>query len=227
MPVVMFILAAMMAMFGVLGYLYGGASALLTLLLVLAGLLLVASAGGQIINIINSAYRFIVAGGLQTMGNSGDVGALQQKMNKVSPLIPSEAAGAFLLLLLVILIVVAVLVGRHKRFRRPSSGVGLLVGLANGYLVGAYLLATLLPSLAKALPLPFGLAAQLAQGRPAAPLPATSGSAGAQLLQIVNGASPASLSLVVMILIAVIIFPALLMNLRGRGSHGRSSGTRG
>lgn len=211
-----------MALFAVLGYMFGSASALLVLIMVVLGLLLVANAGGRIITLINAIYRFTVAGGFAVMSGGGDLGALRTKMNAVAPLIPSQAAGAVTLLILVVIIVLAILLGRHPRFRRPSSGVGLLVGLASGYLLGAYLLTQVVPSVAAILPLPFGLG-----GKGGAPAPTGTGiNFGAQLLQAIGAANVTGRAFVISIVVAAIIIIALLMSLRSRGGGRGHNGAR-
>ncbi len=222
MTLVVIILGAIMALFAVLGYLHGTQSAVLTLLAVVAGLAIIASVGGRIITLINTVFRVIAAGGIQTLSSGGDLAQLRTRMAAVPPLIPPNAVGAALLLLLTILILVAVLAGRHRRFRRPPSGMGLVVGLVSGYLVGAYLLDQLLPSLVAILPLPFGLGAEITQGR-AVPAGQTV-DIGAQLLQAVTSASQSSLSAAAMILVVSLILIALLANAGSRRGAGAGGG---
>ncbi len=228
MTIVMIVLGAIMASFAVLGYLHGTRSAVLTLLAVVGGLAVIALAGGRIINLINGIWRVVMAGGLQTLSSGGDLAALRARMAGVPPLSPANAAGAALLLLLTVIILFAVLLGRHRRFRRPPSGLGLIVGLVSGYLVGAYLLDLLLPSLVTVLPLPFGLANEIAGGRPA-PAPGTLpvGDLGAQLLRAVTSASQASLNAAAMVLVVSIILLALLANAGTRGGARGGGGAGG
>ncbi len=214
-----FILAGVMALFGVLGYLYGTTAAILTFVMVAIGLFVVSRFGTTIINIINKVWQLFLSGGLQAFLSGGDLSQVRAKMNTIPPLIPSDAAGAFLLLLLVVLIVLAILLGRHRRFRRPPSLGGLLLGLLNGYLVGGYLLALMFPSLASSIWLPFGLASTISANAP----PLGSGNPWDQFVATVLNASTRSLALIVGFIVAVIILVALL-NTLGRGRAGRTGG---
>jgi hypothetical protein len=193
------------------------------LVVIMLSLFVVANAGGRIITLVNTVWRFILAGGVQAMSGGGDLGTLRARMAEIPPLIPSEAVGTFLILLMVIALLVGIFAGRNRRFRRPPSAMGLLIGLINGYLVGAYLLVNMLPSLAGLAPLPFGLSQKLAGG--AAPPPAGPGvtDIGRQLVQGIERADPVTLALSVMLVIAAIVLIALVANLRGRGGGRRNN----
>ncbi len=217
-----FILAGVMALFGVLGYLYGATAAILTLVFVGIGLFIVSRFGTTLINIINKFWQLFLSGGVQAFVSGGDLAQVRAKMATIPPLIPSDAAGAFLLLLLVVLIVLAILLGRFPRFRRPPSLGGLLIGLLNGYLVGGYLLALMFPSFASSIWLPFGLASTISATAP----PLGSGNPWDQFVATVLNASARSLALIVGFIVAVIILVALL-NTVGRGRSRRTGGGAG
>jgi hypothetical protein len=213
-----FILAGVMALFGVLGYLYGTGAALLTLAIVVIGLLVTKFAGPTIVNIINKFYQLFMSGGVQAFLGSGDLAQVKANMAKIPPLIPSDAAAAFMLLVLIVLILLGILLGMHPRFRRPPSLVALLIGLVSGYLVGGYLLVIMFPSLAGVIPLPFGLVPQPAL--PTAPLGSTD--LWAQFVTTINNASERSLALIVAFVVAAVILIALIATLRRR--PGRTGG---
>jgi hypothetical protein len=189
----------------------------------LLSLFVIANAGGRIVTLINTVWRFIMAGGVQAMSGGGDLGALRTRMAEIPPLIPSEAVGTFLILLMVIAILMGVFAGRFRRFRRPPSGMGLLIGLINGYLVGAYLLVNMLPALAGLAPLPFGLSQKLAGGATPPAAGPSAGDIGRQLVQGIQRADPATLALSVMLIIAAIVLIALVANLRHRGGGRRTN----
>jgi hypothetical protein len=214
-----FILGGIMALFGVLGYLYGTTAALITLFLVVVGLVVTKIAGPTIVNIINKFYQLFMSGGLQAFIGSGDLAQVKANMAKIPPLIPSDAAAAFMLLVLIVLILVGILLGMHPRFRRPPSIVALLIGLVSGYLLGGYLLVIMFPSLASVIPLPFGLVPQ--PTTPSAPLGSTD--LWAQFVTTINNASERSLALIVAFVVLAVILIALIATLRrrpGRGAGG-------
>ncbi len=214
-----FVLAGVMALFGVLGYLYGTTAALITLFIVLVGLVITKLAGPTIVNIINRFYQLFLSGGVQAFISGGDLAQVRANMAKIPPLIPTDAAAAFLLLLLIVLILLGILLGMHPRFRRPPSLLALLIGLVSGYLVGGYLLVIMFPSLAGVIPLPFGLVSQPAT--PSAPLGSTD--LWAQFVTTINNASQRSLAIVVGFVVAAVILIGLIVTLRrrpGRGAGG-------
>lgn len=205
-----------MALFGILGYLYGLTAAIITLIFILLGLGVFAGLGTTLINIINRTWQLIASGGLQTFFSGGDLSQVKEQMATVPPLISNDAAAAFLVLIMIILIVLAILLGMHPRFRRPPSLLALLIGLLNGYLIGAFLLRTMVPALSAFLPVPFF----------PAPAPTPGGvpavcctSLWSQFVAAINNASTQSLALLVMFVIAAIVLTALFLTLRRRGGR--------
>ncbi len=191
------ILAFSMALFGVLGYIYGSGSALLTAIVVWVGMLVAARLGGSVESILEGLYkaaRFALSGGLGALSNSGDTQALVQAMKQVGATGPLLGGNqhASTLLLLGAGVVLVVLFGRHPRLRRPPSLLGLLLGLLNGYLVGGFVLVALVGPTAAALPLPFGLSAAAASGASVEPTLAID--SGGQLVHSLQNASQGSLS---------------------------------
>ena len=110
--------------------------------------------------------------GSARLSGTGDAQTVAQAMKQVGATGPLLGGNqhASTLLLLVAGVVLVVLFGRHPRFRRPPSLLGLLLGLANGYLVGGYALVALAGP-AAAVPLPFGLNAAAAAGAGIQPAP--------------------------------------------------------
>ena len=115
------ILAVIMALFGILGYIYGSRSALLTAITVWAGLLVVARLGVSIeslLNVLSKAIRFALNGGLGELSKSGDLQALGQAtkgLQGVGPLVNGSQQDKSLLLLVVIAVGLVVLLGRHPQ----------------------------------------------------------------------------------------------------------------
>ena len=149
------LLATIMAIFGVIGYLRGTRPGLLTTALVLVGLLALANAFGavaKIVNGLNYGVRFALAGGVQALGGSGDkvaaIKGVTDGMGSVKPLMTETQPGLGVALVLGALLVLALLVGLTKSFRERSSITGLALGLLNGYMITTNLLAAVWPKTA-------------------------------------------------------------------------------
>jgi hypothetical protein len=225
MPIVIVVLATVMAIFAVIGYAAGTKATLLTTVVLGAGLLLIARAGGSIANVVNGIYfgiRFVLAGGIQASATSGDKSAaiarVVQGMGPAQSLVAPDMVGAELAVVLLVLVLLSVWLGRSTRLklRGPASIGGLFFGLLNGYVVGAYLLAALVPDSAGSLPLPFGLNAQAGAAQPSA------SDLTKQIIRSVESASTNMLGFIVMALIALFLVVAAFLSTRGSG--GRASG---
>jgi hypothetical protein len=215
--VIIILLATIMAIFGVIGYLSGTKAALLTTVVILIGLILIARAGPAIARLINGVdfgVRFVLAGGLAALGAPGDRAAaiahVIESMGTIQPLVAPTNPGPALVLVLLVLVLLSLLIGRHPRLplRGPSSLGGLLLGLLNGYLLGAYLLVSLFPVDAAFLPLPLGLGPRPSVPVAATPLPTVPASGGSlfnQLINAVQGTSENTLAAIMMVLIAVFV----------------------
>jgi hypothetical protein len=165
------ILAVTMAIFAFIGYLHGTRATFFLLAVILFGLLLVSRAGGSLATLINGIWvgiLFILNGGLVALTAPDRAAAMDAVFAKIdSPkLIDPNSPGAALLLILALLVLIAILLGRSRIFILvgQSSGWGFVIGLVNGYLLGAYLLDSIFPQNAYLLPLPFGINQQLQQG---------------------------------------------------------------
>lgn len=159
------VLATVMALFGVFGYLRGTKSSLFTAIVIWVGLVLITQAGGKLATAVNGlafGVVFVLSGGLGALGGGGDRAAalsdVFDKMPKVPVLINSDGAGIGTIAIFVLLVIVGFLLGMLKVFKSKSSVWGLLIGLANGYVLSAFLLPRLLPDAAVRLPLPGGFA---------------------------------------------------------------------
>jgi hypothetical protein len=222
------VLAISMAIFAFIGYLHGTRATFFLLLVILFGLLLISRAGGSLATLINGIYLgflFILNGGLQALTSPDRAAAISEVFQKIdSPkLIDPNSPGAALMLILGVLILIAILLGRSRIFvlRGQTSAWGFVIGLLNGYLIGAYVLDSIFPQTAYLLPLPFGINEQLQQG----PVPCCTPSNGNAIWQIVNNiinASQSQLAIAVMALIAVFILLALIAGSRRAGRSGRN-----
>ena len=161
------VLAAIMALFGVLGYQRGTRSSLFTAAVIWLSLLVMTRLGGKVTSLINGiafGVRFILSGGLQALGSGGDrgeaVNRVFQGMGNVKPLVTEGSAS--MALVFILLAVTAVLLGQLAWFKGRHSLSGLVLGLFAGYIVSGYLVWTLLPEADIQLPLAFGLGHDLA-----------------------------------------------------------------
>ncbi len=221
------VLAAIMAVFGIIGYQRGTRFSLLMTGLLVAGLMAMERGGGQITKLVNGlifGVRFILAGGLQAMGGSGDkteaLKAVMAKMGPATSLVTGDTPGVTLLFMVILLIGLSLLLGMAKLFKGAASLIGLGLGLVNGYIVTAVLLNAVAPDLAL-LPMPFSPGSQPAQAATAAP----AGPSGADLLARVTGsltklADSSILPVSIMVAIALFVFFATRFGNRGGGKKG-------
>jgi hypothetical protein len=119
---------------------------------------------------------------------------------------------------------IAILLGRSRIFILvgQSSGWGFVIGLVNGYLLGAYLLDSIFPQNAYLLPLPFGINQQLQQGPVPCCQPVSSGNLVWQIVNNIEQASETQLAIAVMASIAVFILIALIGGSRRAGRSGHN-----
>ena len=216
------LLATIMAVFGVVGYQRGAKAGFLMTALVWAGLAALSvafDAVAMIVNGLNYGIRFILAGGVQALGGSGDkTAALNQvtlDMGVVRPLMTTEKPGIGVVLVLGVLLILALLLGLLKAFKQKPSLGGLTLGLFNGYIVTANVMAALTPEMAL-LPTPFkiGTAAETARVTTA---PVGNGQNLSD--QIGNFAAQiAGSSILPVALIILIALMVILANRQGKGS---------
>lgn len=219
------LLATVMAVFGVFGYLRGFKSILLSTVIIWLGLVLVSRFGGLIaktVNGLNYAVRFALAGGLGALGGSGDKGeAINQvfeRMGAVKPLIRADGTGPGMILVFLLLVMIGLLLGALKTLKTRSSPLSLILGLLNGYVVTAYLLRMALPEAGLLLPLPAGLlGGQVAASTVATPTgPSVTDSAIAKLAaMLANLAGYSQIAILIAILIAVFVLLAVRSGNRG------------
>ena len=216
--VYLMVLATIMAIFGVIGYLAGTRAAAFTTAVLTLGLVLLARAGGSVARLANGLYfgvHFVLAGGVQAMSGSGDrtaaVDRVVRSMGPVQPLLPQDAPGVELFILLVLLVALSLWLARRPRFHLTgsASGWGLVWGLISGYLIGAVLVTSLWPAQTGALALPFALSGSKTTAAVAQP------DTWNQLWRGIQTTSESTLGLVVMLMIAVFLIVAALAGTRG------------
>jgi hypothetical protein len=220
---VLIVAAAIMAVFGVMGYLRGTRYGIITAVLFCGGLVIGARSGDQVVKLVNGlviGIRLMLSGGLQAMG-SGNAEALRQAIAKaggVKPLIPADQPGAALVLVLFVVLGLSLLLGAFKALKGAASLLGLIFGLINGYIIVAAFLLALAPELA-VLPLPFDLggAATAAVSITAAPAPAPAGlEVTSRIAGFVQGiAGSPGVAIVVAVSIAVFVFYTTRFGNRG------------
>jgi hypothetical protein len=133
------VVAVAVLLFGLLGFRRGWLREVSTLAGLLVAWLILVAAASPIINVLNRLYwmiRFTAAGGFDSDSPAAVVQELRHQ-----PLVDPRHPGVFLAALFCILAVVAFVAA--NRFAPPAAsaaarGIGVLVGIANGYLV-AYL----------------------------------------------------------------------------------------
>lgn len=221
------ILATAMALFGVLGYLRGTRSTLITTAVVWLGLLIMNRAGGTVartINGLNYAVRFALAGGLGALGAGEDrVAALEEvfaRVGRVEPLIRPDGTGPGMLLVFLFLVIAGFLLGMLSQLKGRSSFLGLALGLANGYVLAAFVIHTLLPEATIGLPLPGWLFGPGAAGPVTAPTPARPSVIGTLVTRIVATLNQLTDSgqLALLLAIAIAVFVLLATRLGTRGA---------
>ncbi len=144
------VLATVMALFGVLGYLRGVKSSLVTGVFIWLGLILINQLGPIIARTVNGlsfAVNFVLAGGLGALGGNGDrsaaLEAVFERMPDTKPLLNPDGSGMGMLLVFALFVGIAFLLGTLKILRGKATIWGLLVGLTNGFAVGMFVLSRL------------------------------------------------------------------------------------
>ncbi len=167
---IVLLIAITMTAFGLIGFLRVPRGSILTLVIFLAGLVVLRAFGPKLVTIANRLWVFFAAGGLEALASADSAKALGEVFGKSSKgLIDPTRPAFFYLVVFYFFVLVGVLVGSLQRFRLSGrfSFTGLLLGLVNGYLVIAYTLAVLVPELA-ILPTPLGIKGMTPTAPPAA-----------------------------------------------------------
>jgi hypothetical protein len=155
----LFVLAAFMAIFGVIGYLRGWRAALLILFLTLLAVAITGALGDTIIRYINAfgkGFRFLLSGGLNALTGEGSADEALAALRDSPPFVAPENETLVLGMLFVIVVLLAVLFSALPWFKGSRSIFGLFLGLFAGYIVSAMIVRAVLPEYAALVPLPFG-----------------------------------------------------------------------
>ena len=199
---VLLIVATIMAVFGLIGFLRTTRASVLLLGIMLGGLIFLKIFGVQLIKFINAGWAFVRSGGSST--------------GSASLLINPQDPAAFYLLVFYVFVLMGLGLGLLKSLKLSGrfSFSGMLVGLINGYIVAAYTVDVLFPSYA-ILPVPI----QVPGMTPQIPPPGMAMPAGpdvwAQLMQGLsnlasNPAAPAIIGL------SILVFIILASRLSGK-----------
>jgi hypothetical protein len=207
------ILAAFMAIFGILGYMRGLKAALVTLGITLLALYITQRLGDELVALINGIYKgfkFLFSGGLALLSGGGDISSGQ--LAAIPPLINPGDPGPALALIFLAMTGLALLFSTSKVLRSATSLAGLVVGLISGYIVGYYMLRMLYPNLFPAGGMPGGLGG----GFPGAALLT-------RFLTWLN-ATFSHQTLGLLVAIAIAIFVLLAMSFARKGSNNGKKG---
>lgn len=159
------VLAAFMAIFGVVGYLRGLRAAFFVLVLTLLAVAITGSLGDVLIRYINAfgkGFRFLLSGGMSALTGEGGAEEALQALKNAPPLVEDTNEPLVLGLLFVIVVLLALLLSGIPYFKGKRSVFGLFLGLLAGYVVTGTIIRAVTPELSGLVPLPFGFAATAA-----------------------------------------------------------------
>ncbi len=219
----LFVLAAFMAIFGVLGYLRGWRAALFFLIMTFLAVAITGRLGDVIIRYINAfgkGFRFLLSGGMSALTGEGSADAALKSLRDAPALVEKANEPLVLGLLFVIVVLLAVLLSGMSWFKGVRSLFGLFEGLVAGYTVASIIMRAIAPEYAALAPLPFGFVAPAALG----PVMVQPGAGGTSLSTRVLGflTSLADRGLIATFL-AIVIAVFLLLAVR-TGGHGEKKG---
>lgn len=220
----LFILATVMALFGVVGYLRGIKSTLFTAAVIWLGWVGVTLADkpvARIVNLLNKMVQLVLSGGLGALGGGGSAGmeTLSKKLNEIKPLINDDGTGPGLPLIFLVLILTGFLLGLLKLFKSRHSLLGLALGLINGFTLSTFMLRSVLPKAGVNLPQLTWLFGGTQQATSSAPVAPT----GQSLIELLMNKILVALTsladkgqLAILIVIAIAIFIVLATRLGSR-----------
>ncbi len=221
---VLIILATIMAIFGVVGYLRGTRFSLFYAALALLGIIMLERVGDILIRMIDLFYRVgraMMQGGFKAIsgnGESGGLGKLGDLVEKIPSLVGQDDKQLVLALILLLIMIVGFLLGALKVFKKRASLLGLALGLLTGYVVSAYLLQPLLPEAGFQLPLLAGLFGGARQATSAATTAGTSigSTLITRIVAFLNSLANSG-QIAIIIAIAIALFVLLATRLGNRG----------
>jgi hypothetical protein len=153
---VVIILAAIMAIFGIVGYRRGVRPEVASLLVLLVAFTVVERSPQRLIGYMNALYigfNLVIKSGLNDL-NAGDLEAAAAKLEAIDKPFQGAYQGFALLAVMVVAAVIGFLLGRFIKKQEPSAG-GALLGLLNGYILSAAFLPWLSGLSENDLPVPF------------------------------------------------------------------------
>jgi hypothetical protein len=198
---ILLVVATVMAIFGLIGFLRTTRASVLLLGIMLGGLILLKVFGERLVKFVNAGWGFV--------RSAGGTSSPSQLVNPQDP-------AAFFLLVFYGFVLVGLGLGLLKSLRLSGrfSFSGMLVGLINGYIVAAYSIDVLFPSYA-ILPVPI----QVPGMTPTAPLPGANLPAGpdvwAQLMQGLTSLAN-NPSAPIIIGLSILVFILLASRLSGK-----------
>lgn len=151
---ILLIVATTMAIFGCLGYMWGGRKTLILLLILLGTLLVIGAAGDQIVVLLNGLYigvMLVFKSGLSDIA-AGDLDSASAKLEAIES--PFGEGKEWLAWVLVVLgaVVLSLLISLFIKNKKTLFGG--FFGLVYGYLLAASMLC-LIPAFKCPLPVPF------------------------------------------------------------------------
>ena len=198
---ILLVVATVMAIFGLIGFLRTTRASVLLLGIMLGGLIFLKVFGERLVKFVNAGWGFV--------RSAGGTSSPSQLVNPQDP-------AAFFLLVFYGFVLVGLGLGLLKSLRLSGrfSFSGMLVGLINGYIVAAYSIDVLFPSYA-ILPVPI----QVPGMTPTAPLPGANLPAGpdvwTQLMQgLTNLANNPSAPIIIGL--SILVFILLASRLSGK-----------
>jgi hypothetical protein len=208
---IMLTVAAVMTIFGVIGFLRVTKASVIILAALLIGPAFLRAFGERLIAIINRIGGFVLGGGMSALAGGGSSTGLSDALSKSRPaLLDPNTPAAFYLLMFYFIMVIGLLIGSLKPFKLSGrySFSGLLLGLLNGYIVIAYTIAVLFPDFA-ILPVPLEIKGMTPQIPPPGLPVASSDIVWIKLLQFLgNLSSNPSAHFIIAGLIVIFIFMA-------------------
>jgi hypothetical protein len=200
---VLLVVATIMAIFALLGFIRVTRASVLLLGIMVGGLIFLKMFGAQLVKFINAGWGFI--------RSAGGTSSPSQLIN------PSDPA-AFYLLTFYFFVLIGLGLGSFKSFKLQGrfSFSGMFVGLINGYVVAAYTVDVLFPSYAF-LPVPI----QVPGMTPQIPPPGMAMPAGPDVwTQLMQGLSNLASNPAAPLIIALAIFVFLILASRLSGKKG-------
>jgi hypothetical protein len=201
---VLLVVAVIMAVFALIGFIRVTRASVLLLAIMLGGLIFLRIFGERLIKFINAGWAFVRSGGSGT--------------GSVSLLIDPQDPAAFYLLMFYLFVLIGLGLGllRSLQLQGRFSFSGMLIGLINGYIVAAYTVDVLFPAFAF-LPVPI----QVPGMTPQIPPPGMAMPAGPDVwTQFMQGLSNLASNPAAPLIIGLTIFVFLILASRFSGKKG-------